>query len=305
MKIVSATNKANYRHIPLLGWDSVVSALNTFARGLAKESWATTDHQIEAINQSQGAFGLGVYFLGASHLTANPSSFVDELLVKAHNTLKTGDRWSRSYDYDGVGVFFKTTVEIGFLDRDKEMYYLSIHAAYVGDAPEEGLAERLGVPRALTGTSVVVEVKPTSETTFAFDFDKILYALKDVINVGKLTGKYITSIWMNTTRDKHSGSPSTVLFRDGEIEVVLSPGRIEDRWKWENGNTTDTWQSKGATLYGLLDESYDDEKDYDEPTLVISVRRHSQDRFNRKPFYLPEEKEAVLDLTQHIADALR
>lgn len=304
MKIVSVSNRANNRHIPLKGWESVVTAVNIFANGHTAGSQATTYHQTDAIVQSQGALGLGLYLLAAPHIQGCEDQFVDRLLAEAHNTLKSRDRWSRSYDYDGQGVFFKTSVEIGFLNREEEMYYLSIYAAYVGDKPEKGLAEALGIPRALTGTSVVVEVEPINKITFAFDFDKILYLLKDVIDVDELSGKNIVSSWNFKTRRKHDDSPSTVLFRNGEIEVILSPGCIENRWKWANGDATNTWQFYGAILSGLLNESYEDGKDYDEPTFVISVRRHSEERFNRKPFYLPEEKEAVLALSKSIADAL-
>lgn len=304
MKIVSVSSKINNCHIPLNGWESVVTAVNIFANGHTAGSQATTDHQTDAITQSQGALGLGLYLLTAPHMQGCENQFVDHLLAEAHNALKSREQWKRSYDYNGQGVFFKTSVEIGFLNREEEMYYLSIYAAYVGYKPEEGLAEALGIPRALTGTSVVVEVEPTSKTTFAFDFDKILYLLKDVIDVDELSGKNIVSSWNFKTRRKHDDSPSTVLFRNGEIEVILLPGRVENRWKWANGDATNTWQFDGAVLSGLLDESYQNGKDYDEPTFVISVRRHSKERFGRKPFYLPEEKETVLALSKSIADAL-
>lgn len=306
MQITSVLNNASYRYIPLKDWKSVVSAVNTFASGRTAGSQATTDHQMDAVAQSQGAMGLGIYLLGTAYMRDSGNEFVERLLAQAQEALKSRDSWNKSYDYDGQGVFFKTTIEIGFLDRKEEMYYLSIHAAYVGDKPEEGLAEGLGIPRALTGTFVVVEVKATGETTFAFDFDVILNALKDVIDIGEMTGQHIAeSLNVDTLDETGWGHSPITLSRIDDLEVLLSLGSIENRHKRANGVVTNTWQFNGAVLSGLLKESWEEGKAYDEPTFVISVKRcYSEGRFDHKPFYLPEEKEVVLALSQRIADAL-
>lgn len=305
MEIVKVENEAGYRYIPLKGWDSVVAAVNTFANGGSRASQATTQNQIRAVGETSGGLGLGLYMLGAPHMQGAGNQFVERLLEEAKGALTNRNKWNRHYDYDGMGVFFKTSVEIGVLDAKEGMYYLSIWAAYVGDQPEEGLAEALNIPRALTGCVVTVEVPPADADHFALDFEAILRKLDGVLPVSGYTGKEVLEVLEARTADRYGSETAVPIYRDGDIIVSVGTGRVENRFKWNNGESTDTWTFDGATLSGLLAESYQEGKDKDEPSVVLRVYRHSEDKYERNPFYKPEEKERVLALAENIAAALR
>ena len=226
MKITSAVTQEYTRGIPLKGWDSVVTALNNFANGHTDGARDTEDHQMKAISQSQGAFGLGLYILGASHLQGGASNFVTRMLEEAKSSVQQHGRWSRHYDYDGVGVFFKTSVEIHMLDKKDDLYMLEINAAYVGDKPERGLAQYLGIPLTLRRSSAIAQVESVDEMHFSFDFEQIIQAVKKIVPTVKgVTGKSIAQHFMSG--DKYSSPKPVVIYHDQDIEITVGTGRVE------------------------------------------------------------------------------
>src|SRR3989338_1431573 len=162
MQITSVVGSENCRGIPLKGWDSVKAALQAYSEGKARGARATTNHQAEAIEQMGGGLAVGL-MLYAGALAGSPDAFVERMLQEAETAIRRNSRWNRHYDYDGQGNFFKTTVEIELRDKDEDVYVLNVHAAYVGDAPEQGLADFLGVPRTLLSKSVVVTTEPLDD----------------------------------------------------------------------------------------------------------------------------------------------
>jgi hypothetical protein len=145
--------------IPLKGWESVKNALNIFASGASRGSRATEQHQMQAVGESMGGFAAAFYAVAAPHMSGGSSSFVEKMLQEAEPAVQSRGRWSRSYDYDGQGSFFKTTVEVNRADK-KDGYILQLNAAYVGNQVEEGLAEALGAERGLSWKNVAVEFEP-------------------------------------------------------------------------------------------------------------------------------------------------
>src|SRR3989344_2120907 len=144
MKIVQILTQENRRLIPLKGWDSVTKALNAFANGFTRGAKATEQVTADALGKSHGSDGglaVGLFLLGGA-MVGGRSKLVDNLLKEAEAALKTQMKFGKHYDYDGMGTsFFKTSVDIEVLDREQDMYGIGIHAAYVGDKPEQGLAE--------------------------------------------------------------------------------------------------------------------------------------------------------------------
>ncbi|MDD4901119.1 MAG: hypothetical protein PHS62_03340 [Patescibacteria group bacterium] len=257
MKIKKTTTEQHCGSIPLEGWNNVVEALIAYDSGLLTSSRATQDNLKEAIGQQGGVVGLGLL----SAVTAKVSSgsgFVTNLLSEAQKALKTQDRWHRSYDYDAMGTsFFKSSVDIEVIDRKKQIFTLGINAAYVGDKPEEDLAKYLGVQRALHSSTVIVQTDRLPGDRFSFDFEAILRKLNGFLGAKKLTGEEVVKAMLETDRYGESKS-SFVLKDEGGLTVSLAPGRVEGRFKYaQGGKKTDTWESKGANLSGLLADSYE------------------------------------------------
>lgn len=304
MKVTNVSVESYRRGIPLKGWDSVKAALNLHANGRTKGSRATEEHQIQAIADSHGAMGLGIYMLGAPHMQGAGNQFVDNMLKEAKSAIRRRDRWARSYDYNGVGTFFKTSVEIIQLDKKEDLYLLEIYAAYVGDKPEVGLAEELGIPRALRRYTVLVQVKPEDATHFAFDFEKVLRTLDGVLKTKSFKGKDIAQHFMSG--DQYRDPKHALIYSDTEIFVTVGPGRVEKRFVYdEPGKPRNTWSIKGSVLSGLLDTSYEDLSKKEPPTIVLTVSNAAQDRSGRNlPIWDINAQDKIDILANEIAEAM-
>lgn len=305
MKITNVTVEHYDRGIPLKGWDSVKSALNLYASGRTSSSRATEENQMQAIGQTSGALGLGLYLFAAPHMQGAGNQFVDRMLEEAESALNGRDHWSRHYDYDGMGVFFKTSVEISILDRKEELYMLEINAAYVGTKPEAGLAKELGIPQALRRYSVIVQVRPEDATHFDFDFGEILQALKGVLKINPNIGEEVARHFV--TGDRFHDARPWPVYLDEIIGITLGPGRVENRFVYdEPGKAHDTWTVDGSVLHGLLDTSYKDKSKKEPPTFILTIGSAKQDRLGYSlPVWDMDLKDQIDVLSNQIADAMK
>lgn len=306
MKITKVSTEQYYRGIPLKGWGSVDSALNMFARGVTKGSRVTEDHQLNAVGASQGLMGLAFYLTAAPHMEGAGNEFVKRMLDEAEPIVEARGHWRASYDYDGMGVFFKTGVEIKRLSVKNDLYLLEIWAAYVGDEPEIGLAEALGVPRTMLSSTVTIQVEPQDDKHFAFDFEQVLRKLDGVLSTKRLQGTIVARHFM--TGDRYSSAKSLPIHSKDGFNVSINTGRVESRFVYDDHgsrNPLDTWKVDGAVLYGLLDTSYEDKTKKDPPTFTVSIRSAESFHYDEsKPIWEPERKKMVMDLTNRIAQAL-
>lgn len=308
MKIVQVSTHQGRRYIPVKGWESVSKAINTYANGFTRGAKATEQVTADAIGKSHGSNGglaVGMFLLGGA-MVGGRSQLVDNLLKEAEEGLKTRTKFSKSYDYDGMGTsFFKTSVDIEVLDREQDMYGIGIYAAYVGDKPEEGLAEHFGIPRTLLSCSVEVETKPLSGNRFEFDFEPVLRKLDMVLDTKKITGKQVVAAMM--TKDDDRSASLVLQVKDG-LEVRIQPGRVESRMKYSQGKPQDTWSSKGSVLSGELQRDYgnNDENAKATPTFLIVICSSQKDGWRGSlPIWQPDLQQKAIDLANEIAAALQ
>ena len=319
--VITGVEVSEYQSgIPLKGWESVENALRTFSSGAPRASRSTESHQMKAVAESQGAFATGFYTIAAPHLKGG-ASFVDQMLEEAKRGTESQGRWHRSYDYDGVGSFFKTTVEVDQV-KGTDGYILKLNAAYVGTEVEEGLAEHLGVERGLSWKNVTVGLEPVGDQ-FRADFEDVVRRLDGVIDYlnlpaeagkksklpwkkgkeepGRITGKDVVQQFLITDRYGDSGDPFILGSKDG-IEVTIGMGRVGRRFEWQKGEKSeDRWHADGAVLTGPLDTDYRDETKLVPPSISISIRPESEDRYSRMPIVDPEKKELMADLAERVA----
>lgn len=281
---ITRVQVSEYRSgIPLQGWESVETALNTFAAGRSRKSRATQDDLTENIGRDHGV--IGIFLLASAGVDRN--RFVQEMLQGAKPSVTQGSgRWSRHYDYDAMGTsFFKTSVDLTKLPNTDEGYLLGLNAAYVGKEVEDGLAETLGVEQGLQWKSVDVKLAPEG-TNFRVDFDAVadrlrrLYEELDPVPTPEpeprgfrqrlieavrreqptekpaLTGEAIVRTLLATDEYTSGSNPFVLGIKDG-IVVSLNLGRVGDRFNWRNGNKSEElWQAEGSVLSGPLAESY-------------------------------------------------
>lgn len=306
MKINGVSTAQCYRGIPLYKWESVEAALNTFASGSTKGSRETERKQLHDVGESSGGFAIAFYAVHAPHMQGADNKFVEILLVEAKAGVNSRGKWQRIYDYDGMGVFFKTSVEIEMLDKEKDLYNLQLYAAYVGDEPEKGLAETLGIPRNLIWSSVTVHVEPEDAEHFAFDFEQLLRKLDLPLGCLLVHSYDVTSWFMEG--DRYSSVKPFVISKYEHVVVTVIPGRVERRFVFDGrGQVKDTWTRKGLeVLQGLLDESYEDRSKKEPPTIILTVRSSNEDGYgNSCPIWDEQTKKLILNITERIAGALK
>lgn len=310
MKIKNISLKERRSRIPLKGWQSVVNAVSTYAKGFTRGARATEQVTTDDIGRSHGSKGglaVALYNIGGA-IVGGRGELVDNLLKEAEEVLKTRTRFNKSYDYDGMGTpFFKANVDIEVLDRELDMYSVSIYAAYVGDKPEQGLAKYFDIPRMLISCSVEVETFPLSGNRFEFDFEPVLRKLDRVLDTKDITGEQVVSSIM--TMPKEGNRDFRILqIKDG-FEVSIKTGRIEDRMDYTHAREPrDTWSSKGSTFSGELarDWNNDDKNAKATPTFLIVVC-HSQKNYlnDSLPIWQPDLQQKAIELALEIATALQ
>jgi hypothetical protein len=294
--------------IPLKGWESVKNALNIFASGASRASRATEQDQMKAMGESFGGFGAAFYAIATAYISGGGSSFVDRMLQEAEPSVQSMGRWSRSYDYDGQGSFFKTTVEINRADK-KDGYILQLNAAYVSNQVEEGLAEALRVERGLSWKNVAVKFEPAG-SQFKIDFDQIAKRLRGVAatldtRATSIAGKDIVAALMKINQYGESEGSFVLGVKDG-VEVTVSLGRVGKRFEYSQGKKSeDRWHVQGATISGPLDTDYRDETKFVAPSISIFMRPRSEEKYNRLPAVDPKMKATMHGLASGIAAAFR
>lgn len=295
--------------IPLLGWDSVKGALNAFANGASKKSRATEKNQLQAIGEEMGGFAMAFYGVFAPHLQGSGNQFVEEMLQRAEPSIKKHGCWEHHYDYDGMGSFFKTTVDIKTLPEQKDAYLLELHAAYVGKEVEDGLAEYLGVEQGLQWKNVKVGLAPEGNQ-FKIDFDPVAEKLQPIIaelfqlkGSKRITGIDVANYFMTVNEYKEQAYNFVLGIKDG-VEVVLNLGEVKRRFEHRNGKVVaDNWSQKESVISGLLgrDYNYEDETKLAPPSFIISIHRFSNEKYNRLPVVDPAMKATMNDLANKIA----
>jgi hypothetical protein len=308
MQIVQVSTRQGRRFIPVKGWDSVTKALNTFANGYTRGAKATEQVTVDDIGKTHGTNGgmaVGMFLLGGA-IVGGRSKLVENLLTEAKQRLKQQTEFRKSYDYDGIGTpFFKTSVDIKVLDREQDMYGIGLNAAYVGDEPEQGLAEHFSIPRTLLSCLVEVETKPMPGNRFEFDFEPIVRKLDSVLDTKKITGEQIARAMLVKDDDYN---PTFVLQNKDGLEVRIQPGRVERRMKYTRGTgLKDTWTVKDSVFSGELKRDFhsEDENVKATPTLLIVVSSMQKDNYSSFPIWQPEEQQKAIDLTTKIVAALQ
>jgi hypothetical protein len=312
MQITNISVSEGRRFIPVKGWDGVKKAITVFENGCSRGSHATQNELTKQVEEEHGGFGLGIFLLG-SITAGSQSGLVERLLLEAGQRLEKRNEFEKSYDYDGMGTsFFKTNVKIKRIEPKEQMFAIGLYAAYVGDKPEVGLAEYLGVPRTLLSCSAVIETEPVKKDRFEFDFEPVMSKLDQVLCTGHIAGDTVAKNMLEKDsygEDKASFS----LGIHGGFQVTIFPGKVERRMKFDRKARVerDTWSVEGSVFSGDLaqDFSVEDENAKARPTFVISVTSPDElDLVYRKeaaPIWRPEEQRKAVALTNTIAAALK
>jgi hypothetical protein len=281
--------------IPLVGIDSVKAALQKFSDGVSGST--ATLHQL-GVDGNPLAMMMKMAYMDAGREVP----FLKKLFDDIEATLKKHNKYSYHYDYDGVGSFFKTTVEVTKLPDD--VFVLGLHAAYVGDAVEASLAEALGVERALCWTAVDV-VLPLAGGLFIADMLFIIESLTKVVDLKGLTPARAVSMMRGKVEQDGGFHVSIPIFETEKFAVMMVLDDVESPMKYRNGSGTLVWKFNDNSILGPLHADWNDQTKFLDPLMKFTVFKKTHDRFNPAFLIGAEEKKEIRDLADTIASAFR
>ena len=281
--------------IALRGITSVKAAITMFANGITRGSGDTGTQMI----RDGGGLALVMKTMVES---GHEGRFLHTLFIEMETALKSRDIFSRHYDYDGMGPFFKTTVEVAKLEDD--LYILRLNAAYVGDKVEVGLAEALEVERALSSASVEVEI-PAVDNQFVIDFNMIIERVGKVFDLNGLTGKKATEEIV-TVGEFREVKQRVQIYETEKFVVMMGPSGVESPMKHDgNGSSKLVWTAKGAVLSGPLDQDWEDKTKFKTPVVAFHISNKKGDSYRKPPFTEADDKMAIRELAEKIAVAFQ
>lgn len=280
-----------YKYIPLQGWQAVASALETFGSGLTRRP--QEDDRVMRITRSiRAQWDLPTY--QSRQFEKVSDHFISKMLQDAQTSLDREEKWQHFYDADGEGRFYATHVEILVLERDAKLYGLNISSPYVeGDEYEVGLAQYLQIERALLSTQIREGGELiTSASALTYDFDELVSRLRRVLPLGtNIRGE-------NAVRAAFHVSGVAVIYESDFFQIGYHVATNLDR---------SAMKAVGSVLRAQLKrDPYTTIAWAGRPLvfeIVIDINRRSDQIW--KPFYKPDEKKFVLDLTDEIAKTLR
>lgn len=300
MRILGVSREESLRGIPFHGVGSVRNALQLFMSGSTKGSQATGNRLM-----ADGGLGGVVALMNKEELEApHKDSFLGRMFDQIDAALAAGRRFNYHYDYDGVGPFFKTTVEVEALRGFEELYLLHLSAAYVGDAVEVGLAEAIGAERGLMGVSVRIELAPEGDH-FEIDFDDILGHLASA-GLNTLSAEQVIVALMEDAAVRPLKSRPAPRLRDDEYRVSLYPALYTVGSAYGPAAVERPWSSQGGTLFGPLwdDNMHSPESapEWRNPVVVLHVSEpyDEDNHWDRQPVIDPTRRQTIRDIASQI-----
>ncbi len=302
MDILGVTQTSHEGGIEFADLDSVKNALRIFADGVTPGSRETSHRGFDS--SPTGGIGLMMKMILDDR---RESGFMQELLTSVDRV--TEERgMHRSYDYDGMGPFFKTTVEVKKIKvgRRQFVYLLHLNAAYVGDQPCAGLATTLGANRALWRDEVIIELAPTGDR-FEIDFNLAAERLAS-IGLSKVSGRQLAdhSMELAATSTLDDDRPELPL-RNDELVVTFGIVSYSVERPIDYQTRKMVWSQSGSVISGPLAQGYEGEK-YSKPRLYASISvpaTENECSWDRKPILNPTLKQTIHDQAAAIVGAFQ
>ncbi len=208
-KIISFDKSEYRRGIILDSIDEFGDVLKIYYSGRVPSSRATEQQLVKDISRDSGGMA-GVFASMGMSLSERRSgdSFIENLIKNVETGLKTSGRFHKHFDYDGIGVFFKTSVEANKINGK---YILGLNAAYVGTEPENNLAAFISKPRALYRADAKAVMSIVDDWWFNIN-------LEDAVKNLPFCKERISEVeeWVKYLEDHNNGkAPSFTFEHDG------------------------------------------------------------------------------------------
>lgn len=303
MEILGVIQSSHEAGLEFADLDSVKEAIRVFATGSTRASAET-----QRIGFGNAGGGIGA-LLKTTLDSGHEDAFLADLFA-GFNRVEESGVYMRSYDYDGIDPFMKTTVDVRKVQTDQGqiVYLLLLNAAYVGDKVSAGLAERLGVDRGLHHDEVIVEIAPVGDR-FEFDFDAIVARLSSIgLEIG--SGQEISDHMMKAATEEANGAYDSRYWLEANHDGLLVRFGLETYTvcrPFDYDTRQVAWRQDSAVISGSLSRFKDEGKSIT-PRVRLSVttpQPPDADRWNPVPILDPVIKQAVHEQSAAIAAAFQ
>lgn len=303
LKVVSVLPAVSRIGIHFADLESVKGALMVFSQGSSRSSGSTRQNLMSQVS-GEGAATMLMHDL----LLGNRDRFLDHLFEEMDTRFQTGFSFEKSYDYDGQGPFFKTNVGVEKVKSDGT-FVLTLYAAYVGRAPEDGLAEALEVQQSLNGSHVHVAYDHTVKGDFVIDFDPIAEALSPFTN-SELTGSMIAGVIAAGDKD---GGYGNLIYNGGVYTLFDETDTLPGVFVSMDSSSVESYRehpftADGSVLRGGMKADYDDKSKMLAPTVRLTVSgKHAEAAvsWQHLPILDPQVEADVLKLNGSITERLQ
>lgn len=301
MKILSVECTEHEGGIPLPDLESVKGALQAFSEGRTAGSNATRNELVKA--------GGGMAAIMMEMVQPSAGSFVGRLCEEMEQSLAQRDSFRRGFDYDGVGSFFKSDVEVKRLEDGT--FLLTLSAAYVGNEVEKGLAEYLDIQRGLWWTKLIVTLDAIEGDNFKIDFDPINEKLGGTV-LWTHSSKGIAKLIAAGKSEDYSSmimDGGIVTLMGGELRDTVDPSAIDHQLTvtlaidgMSVGNYYEqAFEADGSVVTGPRETRWSKPGEERYPSVGITVTGNPpEDRFNRMPILVPEVQTRMRELVNDL-----
>lgn len=149
--VISNVNSAGIIFDDLKEIEFALRVYNGEANVIPASGLDTNLNLLQNIGLKGGDLGIAIGLIAISEAREG-KDFVGTIMAEARSNLATKGRYSRHFDYDGMGSsFMKTSVTI---EKVKGKFLLSLNAACIGDKPEHELAALLQRPLAIANVRI-------------------------------------------------------------------------------------------------------------------------------------------------------
>lgn len=285
-------------------------------------------NDLKKLAQALDTFEYGVGEASEKEGPYSTNPFIDGIVRGVEKAQSNGrEKWSKSYDYDGQGRFYKTSVDVDF-DKQNEALILRLYAAYVGDKVEEKLAKNLGVERAVSSMCVKIELPEMADQdlkvpleqrqSFHLDCAPLANAINSTLErfsdkKSEIKPEDLVNAFMKKSKDNEDEGSFTVSLGSGMSLTLDINGGYRfvyptDEKGWEN--LVDTRKAEGTEIVLPFPTGSDIDEpvtDYSEErkqiknyTLTMSIRRESESEYSRLPLHTKEQLEKAKAVTEFI-----
>lgn len=223
---------------------------------LGKRPAGTQNAYAEECKNATPDFDLGLVMMEVTRSTGAASNFLDSLFADIERTLATYHVFTTSYEYEGVGPFYKSSLWV-WKAGDEGFIYSMCAANTLSEQIEGPLAQSLCTERCIA--SVVVMIRGESVgTSFRFDLGDICARVNEALSLTLDPDAVVAELMTEADAD-YAPPKMTLASLDEGLELRC---RMRDTGytHLKDDNRTLAYHADGTVITGPLGKDYSEQE---------------------------------------------